>query len=486
MKTDVLVIGSGIAGLSFAIKMAERRPDIHIRIFTKATAFETNTNYAQGGIAAVMNNNRYDLELHVRDTLMAGKGLCNSKTVRMVVEKAPERLNELIEWGTVFDKNPDGDWHYGLEGGHSTARILHHKDQTGKILEESLLKRLKFHKNVALYTRHFATNLIVEKNRCFGAQFFDTNNQKVIPVFAKATYLSTGGSGQVFEKTTNPKIATGDGVAMAHRAGAKISQMGYYQFHPTALATLHNSTAFLISEAVRGAGAYLINSRGHRFVYEYDARGELATRDKVCLAMFSEMQKTNSPYVFLDARHLHKKNFKKHFPHIIKNCQKHGYDILNELVPVVPAAHYQCGGITVNNQAETSVKNLFANGECAHTGLHGANRLASNSLLEAVVFAHEAACLLGKNLNTSDYYPDSFCLDTMTGEELNSVTITEQKKQLQKWMYNFYIQKTLGQDTSVIQKNIDSLSDSICPEQQSVETCELKNLICVAQLIIRP
>lgn len=485
MKTDVLVIGSGIAGLSFAIKMAERRPDMHISIFTKADAFETNTKYAQGGIAAVMNNDVYNVESHVHDTLIAGKGLCDSKTVRMVVEKAPERLNELIQWGTDFDKTPDGNWHYGLEGGHSTARILHHKDQTGKVLEKTLLKRLKSHKNIGLHTEYFALDLIVENNQCFGAYFFDRNQKQNIPVFAKATYLSTGGSGQVFEKTTNPEIATGDGVAMAYRAGAKISHMGYYQFHPTALATSQNSAAFLISEAVRGAGAYLINSQGHRFIFDYDGLGELATRDDVCHAIFSEMQKTNSSYVFLDARHLDKKTFKNHFPHIIKNCRLHGFDILNEPVPVAPAAHYQCGGIAVNNKSETSVKNLYVNGECAYTGLHGANRLASNSLLEAVVFAHEAACKVGKKLDAPHRYPNSITSVIITEEKSDSETISAQKKQLRKWMYDFYLQKILGKDTSAIRDKIDEMARQTDPKPQSVEACELANLLCVAQLIIR-
>lgn len=484
---DVLIIGSGIAGLAFAIKMAERKPDATICLFTKADKFESNTKYAQGGIAAVMDNNPMSFEQHISDTIKAGKGLCNTETVALVVKKAPKRLQELIEWGTDFDKLPDGSWKLGLEGGHSTARILHHKDQTGWAMEKALLNKMASFKNIFFYTEHFATDLIVKNNQCHGAVFIDRKSRKTLNVSAKITYLATGGSGQVFAKTTNPVIATGDGVAMAYRAGATVSNMEYYQFHPTALAVENGNPAFLVSEAVRGFGAYLVNEKGNRFVFDYHPDGELATRDTVSNAIFREMQQSGKHCVYLDCRHLDKNAFREHFPNIVKQCRFFGIDVFKDLIPVAPAAHYQCGGIEVNRKSQTSIKNLYANGECAHTGLHGANRLASNSLLEAVVFAHEAACAAAKELDTIPFQKNiSKRESTYIGVLPNEEEIIGLKEKIRQLMYDFYIEKSLGLNTNIYKNHLQKLSEKtecFFSENLSEAAYELKNLASVARLI---
>ncbi len=488
MQTDVLIIGSGIAGLAFAIKLAERKPESKIVLITKANRFESNTKYAQGGIAAVMDNLHSSFESHIDDTLKAGKGFSNMQTVRMVVEKAPKRLKELIVWGTPFDKTPDGDWDYGLEGGHSVARILHHKDQTGLALEKALLQQLKRFKNIRFQTEVFATELIVENKHCYGARFLDKNEQS-FQILSKITYLATGGSGQVFSKTTNPLIATGDGLAMASRAGAAIDQMAFYQFHPTALVTSKNPV-FLITEALRGFGAYLINHREERFVFKHHPKGELATRDVISEAIFKEMQQNGHDHVWLDCRHLNRKELQSHFPNIISQCKKQGINLFNELIPVAPAAHYQCGGIKVNQEGKTTLKGLYANGECASTGLHGANRLASNSLLEAVVFAHEAALSVAEELNqpmlTAVFRGRKISLSQKP--VFSSVKINHLRTTLQELMYRFYLNKSLeinlkpfGAEIDVLFSKIKSLSVHYKPTQS---LWELQNMAETARLII--
>ena len=302
--TDVLVLGSGIAGLSFALKVAQKRPNLSICILTKANRNETNTKYAQGGIAAVMNTLTDTFDAHITDTLKSGKGFCDTAVVEMVVNKAPRRLLEMIEWGASFDKTPSGEWDLGLEGGHSQSRILHHKDKTGYEIERALLKKLESYKNIYFFTHHFAIDLLVEKNNCAGLKYYNKKTGVIDYLFSGITYLATGGSGQIFETTTNPVIATGDGVAMAHRAGAAIKDLHFIQFHPTALFLKKENPAFLISEAVRGAGAKLVNKAGSRFVYEYHPSGELATRDIVSHAIFSELQISGEPCVYLDCCHL--------------------------------------------------------------------------------------------------------------------------------------------------------------------------------------
>ena len=489
MQTDILIIGSGVAGLAFAIKLAEHKPKTHITLVTKADQFESNTKYAQGGIAAVMNNVCHSFESHIEDTLKAGKGFSNVQTVKMVVENAPQRLQELIDWGTPFDKTPEGNWDYGLEGGHSVARILHHKDQTGLVLEKALVKQLKRFKNIHFKTKLFATDLIIQNKHCFGAKFLD-QSEHPIHIHSKVTYLATGGSGQVFSKTTNPLIATGDGLAMASRAGAAIDGMAFYQFHPTALAVKNQNPMFLITEALRGFGAHLINQHGERFLFYYHPKGELATRDVISEAVFREMQKNTIKNVWLDCRHLNQSALKKHFPNSVEHCKTHGIDVFTEAIPVAPAAHYQCGGIKINHEGKTSIKNLYANGECAFTGLHGANRLASNSLLEAVVFAHEAAMSVAKKIHTNTSTTPRYSKSTQVYDKAvaDPKKLQQFKTTLQQQLYQFYYLKLQDKTINTAAQSLSSLCHQILNytfnHRATRQNIEIRNLAIVAQLYI--
>ncbi len=394
---DFLVIGSGIAGLCYAIHAAEFGSVIMI---TKKQDSDSNTNYAQGGIACVLSEND-SFEKHIEDTITAGSELCNPESVRIVVEEGPARLKELLQWGVSFSKSRSTDnpydFHLGKEGGHSENRIVHAKDLTGKELEDTLLRRVRSLNNVAIYENHFAVELITDHHlkkeslpgTCYGAYVLDCVERSVFKVRAKTTCVSTGGAGRVYLHTTNPAIATGDGVAMAYRAGARVANMEFIQFHPT---TLYHPDAdsFLISEALRGYGAVLRDRSGNAFMDKYHKSGSLAPRDIVARAIDNEMKISGEPCVFLDIRDKPEQETKQQFPNIFKRCLKHGIDITKELIPVVPAAHYICGGIVVNHTGNTDIANLYACGETAYTGVHGANRLASNSLLEALVFSYRA------------------------------------------------------------------------------------------------
>ncbi|MCY2688663.1 L-aspartate oxidase [Salinimicrobium sp. TH3] len=401
MKTDVLVIGSGVAGLTFAIKIAKARPDVVISVITKERKEVSNTAQAQGGIAVVLDRLRDSFELHVQDTIKAGRSLNDPKVVKMVVSQAPERLLELMAWGTSFDAGKNGTLELGLEGGHCRHRIVHHRDLTGLEIQRKLISHAKSYPNIHFYDHYFVTELLVDKqkNSCTGITALDKETSQKINFTSKITFLASGGSGMVFGNTTNPSVATGDGIAMAWRAGARVKNMNYIQFHPTALYEEGKHPLFLISEAVRGYGAYVVNHKGNRFLFKTDSRGELATRDVVSEAIVKEMKSWGEKHVYLDCRHLDLSNFSKKFPTIITYCNSIGLDLATDLIPVVPAAHYQCGGIEVDQKARTSVKQLYASGECAHTGLHGANRLASNSLLEALVYSHEASKIVLQELD---------------------------------------------------------------------------------------
>ncbi len=492
--TDVLVLGSGIAGLSFALKVAQKRPDLSICILTKANKNETNTKYAQGGIAAVMNTLTDTFDAHISDTLESGKGFCDTGVVEMVVNKAPVRLLEMIEWGASFDKKPSGEWDLGLEGGHSQSRILHHKDKTGYEIERALLKKLEAYKSIYFFTHHFAIDLLVQNESCVGVKYYNKKLGMIENLYSGTIYLATGGSGQIFETTTNPVIATGDGVAMAHRAGAEVKDLHFIQFHPTALFLKKENPAFLISEAVRGAGAKLVNKAGARFVFDYHPAGELATRDVVSNAIFSELQKSGEPCVYLDCTHLETEAFIAHFPTIKERCRQAGIDVFSDLIPVTPAAHYQCGGIAVNRNAQTSLKNLYANGECAHTGLHGANRLASNSLLEALVFAHEAAKEVinekeigEQKISLHPASESSMIPDTLPGDLAVYVIL---KGRLQSLMQHYYLGKQGGTNRQVELKNkITTLAEEIEILYQikdfHISLCELRNLATISLLIIK-
>lgn len=497
-STDYLVVGSGIAGLTFAIKMAERFSDRKIVIVTKASEEDANTAYAQGGIAIVSDMENDSFEQHFRDTLVAGDGCCDTAVVEMVVREGPQRLRDLLDWGISFDLEADGRFQLGKEGGHSVSRIIHHKDATGYRILAVLLEKVRQLSNITILEYHFAIDLISENRRCsqqagatacHGAYVMDQRTGTVETVRAKATILATGGIGRVYGHTTNPMIATGDGIAMAYRAGAQINDMEFVQFHPTALAGASQGRSFLISEAVRGFGAYLRNKSGVRFMADLDKRAELASRDIVSRGIESEMKRSGESCVYLDATHLDVDEFKAHFPNIYGECQKRDIEIDVDWIPVAPAAHYLCGGIKVDRNGATDIDNLFALGECASTGLHGANRLASNSLLEALVFAHNSYAHLAENMmpETPEALPLWQSPDLSPVRERRS-SEAELLGRLQSLMREYVgivrsfdgllaARDRLGP----IRKEVESL---YATSRVNTELCELRNLVAIAHLII--
>src|SRR5690606_1601000 len=403
MQTDFLVIGSGIAGLTYALKVAQDCPDKTVTILTKPVSDETNTKYAQGGVAGVTDFDKDSFDKHIEDTLIAGDGLCNPGVVEIVVKEGVERIEEIISWGASFDKDAAGEYALGMEGGHSEFRILHHKDITGKELEDTLLEAIAAKSNIRLLNHCFVVDLITQHHlgylitkstpdiECYGVYILNIKENRIEKILSKITLLASGGNGQVYRTTTNPSIATGDGVAMSYRAKGRIENMEFIQFHPTALYEAGKSgQAFLITEAVRGDGGILRNKSGEAFMEKYDERRDLAPRDIVARAIDSEMKIHGTEHVYLDCTNMDREKFLKHFPNIYEKCLSVNIDPFTQLIPIAPAAHYSCGGIKADEWGRSSIRNLYACGECASTGLHGANRLASNSLLEAMVFAHRA------------------------------------------------------------------------------------------------
>lgn len=495
-RFDFLIIGSGIAGLSFALRAAEHGS---VAIVTKKESAESNTNYAQGGIAAVVGDDD-SFEKHEADTIEAGAGLCNPDIVRFVVREGPDRVRELIEMGARFSQE-NGGLALGREGGHSQNRIVHAKDRTGQEIERTLLAAINEHPEIQLFSFHFALELLTEHHlgqtvtrqrsdtHCYGAYVLDEHRDEVDTFLAKATLLAAGGAGEVYLHTTNPAVATGDGVAMGYRAKTRLANMEFVQFHPTAL--WHpDANRVLISEAVRGAGGILLNKAGERFMPRYDDRAELAPRDIVARAIDNELKVSGDEHVWLDISHRPSSEILESFPTIAKSCAKYGIDITTEPAPVVPAAHYICGGVVTDAYGRTSIANLFACGEVTCTGLHGANRLASNSLLEALVFSKRALEPAVKVVNRtawSEEIPDWD--DSGTSHPSEWVLISHNRQELQRIMSDYVgiVRSNLRLDRAQRRLRLlyEETEDFYSRVHVSARLCELRNLIAVAYLITR-
>lgn len=497
-KVDFLVIGSGIAGLIYALKVADHGT---VCILTKTQAEETATKYAQGGIAAVMYTpDTY--EKHIIDTITAGDGLNNKQIVELTIKESTARIRELIEWGAQFDKDDNGDYDLAREGGHSEKRVFHHKDSTGLEIERALINKIEEHPNIEIMENHFAIDLITQHHlgitktrkdkdiQCYGVYAMDLKTSEICTVLARKTMLATGGAGNIYSNTTNPSVATGDGIAMAYRAKALVENMEFIQFHPTSLYNPNEKPSFLITEALRGFGAVLKTLKGAEFMQKYDERKSLAPRDIVARAIDNEMKLSGDDYVHLDATHLDKNELIKNFPRIYAKCLSIGIDITRDMIPVVPSAHYICGGVKVDEYGRSSVANLYASGECASTGLHGANRLASNSLLESAVFSHRASADAIETVGSTPFMenvPDWNAEGMVMNEEM--ILITQSLKELRSIMSNYVgivrsdlrLKRALDRLETIYRETEDLYDKSIL----TVDICELRNMINVAYLIIK-
>lgn len=497
-KVDFLVIGSGIAGLSYALKVADYGK---VCILTKSDASESSTKYAQGGIAAVMYDHD-SYEKHINDTLIAGAGLCDLESVKITITESTDRIKELIDWGTNFDKNQTGVYDLAKEGGHSEYRILHHRDNTGFEIERALLEKVRSHPNVTLKENQYTIDIITQHHlgeevtrrrediRCYGAYVLDKKTNTIDTYLSKVTMLCTGGNGNVYSTTTSPLIATGDGQAMVHRAKGKLRHMEFIQFHPTSLFNPREKPSFLITEAMRGAGGVLKNLSGESFMEKYDERGSLAPRDIVARAVNAEMTRRGDEHEYLDCRGISKEEIMRHFPNIYAKCLEIGINITQEMIPIIPAAHYCCGGIEVDQYSRTSIDNLYASGECSCTGLHGANRLASNSLLESLVYSHRAYLDSVKKIQTTDYcdeVPNWDAEGMVLNEELS--LITQSRKELQQIMTNYVgivrsdlrLKKAFKRIKLIYEETEELYNRSVLTPQ----LCELRNLVANSYLIIK-
>ncbi|MCB0648851.1 MAG: L-aspartate oxidase [Saprospiraceae bacterium] len=502
-KTDILVIGGGVAGLSFAIWMAEKRRDLHITVLTKTHTGESNTRYAQGGVAAVWDENVDDYQKHIADTLDAGDGLCDEDVVRMVVEEGPKRVEEIIQWGARFDKKSDGKYDLGREGGHSENRILHFKDITGWEIQRTLNEKVKEYDNVTILEHYFAINIITQHHlgrlttrlspdiECYGAYALNKESNMIETFVSRVTILATGGAGQVYKSTTNPVIASGDGIAMMYRAKGRVANMEFIQFHPTSLFNpAGENPSFLISEAVRGFGGVLRTTDGKEFMHKYDDRKSLAPRDIVARAIDNEMKLRGDEYVFLDCTHLDKEGFINHFPNIYEKCLSIGIDPLKDFIPVVPACHYTCGGILVDEMGRTSIHHLYAAGECTSSGLHGANRLASNSLLEGLVYGERMSIDIAKVIDSIPIQENIPAWDAEgTTEPREMVLLTQSLKELKEIMSSYVgivrtdVRLKRAQDRLyLLYEETEQLYNTTT---LSPQMCELRNLITIAYLITR-
>ncbi|KAK4417767.1 L-aspartate oxidase, chloroplastic [Sesamum alatum] len=507
---DFAVIGSGIAGLRYALEVAKHGT---VAVITKAEPHESNTNYAQGGVSAVLCPSD-SVENHVQDTIIAGAYLCDEETVRVVCTEGPDRIRELIAMGASFDHGEDGNLHLAREGGHSHRRIVHAADMTGREIERALLEAVQKDPNIFVFEHHFAIDLLTSQDGsdtvCHGVDTLNTETQEVVRFISKVTLLASGGAGHIYPSTTNPPVATGDGMAMAHRAQALISNMEFVQFHPTALADVGlpikpreaRENAFLITEAVRGDGGILYNLSMERFMPSYDERAELAPRDVVARSIDDQLKKRNEKYVLLDISHKPKEKILSHFPNIAAECLRHGLDITRQPIPVVPAAHYMCGGVRAGLQGETNVRGLYVAGEVACTGLHGANRLASNSLLEALVFARRAVQPSIDHMRSSRTdrgASHSWSRPTMPKSLGNTVLndivrrTREVRKELQSimWEYVGIVRSTTR--LQMAEKRIGELEldwETYLFQQGweatmvGIEACEMRNLFCCSKLVV--
>ena len=498
-KFDFLVIGSGIAGMSYALKVAQKGS---VALICKAGLEEANTFYAQGGVATVTNLKVDNFDKHIHDTMVAGDWISDPAAVEKVVKNAPSQIEELIKWGVNFDKNADGEFDLHKEGGHSEFRILHHKDNTGAEIQTSMIEAVKSNPNITVFTGFYAVEIITQHHlgiivtrhtqgiKCYGAYILNEATGEVDTFLSKVTVMATGGCEAVYRQTTNPLVATGDGIAMVYRAKGQVKDMEFIQFHPTALFHPGDRPSFLITEAMRGYGGVLRDSSGKEFMQKYDPRLSLAPRDIVARAIDNEMKLRGEDHVYLDVTHKDPEETKKHFPNIYNKCLSLGIDITKEYIPVAPAAHYLCGGIKVDLDGQSSIKRLYAIGECSCTGLHGGNRLASNSLIEAVVYADAAA---QHSLKVVDQYefnediPEWNDEGTISNEE--RVLITQSMKEVNQIMES-YVGIVRSNSRLVRAWNrLDILYEETERLFKSVkanrEICELRNLINVGYLITR-
>lgn len=498
---DYLVIGSGIAGMSFALKVA-RRHGVRVALVCKTTLEEANTALAQGGVASVTNLEVDDFDKHIHDTMVAGDWLSDPAAVSRVVKGAPDQIKELIAWGVNFDKTADGSFDLHREGGHSEFRILHHADNTGFEIQRGLIEAVRSCPQIDVFEHHFAIEIITQHHlgkrvtrhtpdiSCYGAYVLDLDSGNVDTFRAKITVMATGGVGAVYQTTTNPLVATGDGIAMVYRAKGTVSDMEFIQFHPTALFHPGDRPSYLITEAMRGYGAVLRNKRGEEFMQKYDPRLSLAPRDIVARAIDSEMKLHGDEHVYLDVTHKDPEETRRHFPNIYAKCLSLGIDITKDYIPVAPAAHYLCGGIKVDGDGQSSIRHLYAVGECSCTGLHGGNRLASNSLIEAVVYADAAAKHAAAeidHISLRDDIPQWNDEGTRHPEEM--VLITQSIREVGQIMATYVgiVRSNLRLDRAWNRLDIlyEETEKLFKCSKASREICELRNIINVGYLIMR-